>query len=56
MSLNPRIYTGKGLIIALIVGFLAVEAIVAGLSQPAHFKTSTNWATKANRSSLNWNG
>ena len=30
MSLN-RIYTGKGLIIALVVGFLAVEAIVAAL-------------------------
>ncbi|HMZ55151.1 MAG TPA: CHASE3 domain-containing protein [Nitrospira sp.] len=47
MSLN-RIYTGKGLIIALVVGFLAVEAIVAaGFLSLAHFKTSTNWATKS---------
>ncbi|MBS0171053.1 MAG: CHASE3 domain-containing protein [Nitrospira sp.] len=47
MSLN-RFYTGKGLIVTLIVGFLAVESIVAaGFLSLVHFKTSTNWATKS---------
>lgn len=47
MSLN-RIYTGKGLIVTLIVGFLAVESIVAaGFLSLVHFKTSTTWATKS---------
>lgn len=47
MSLN-RFYTGKGLVIALIVGFLAVEAIVAAcFISLMHVKTSNNWATRS---------
>ncbi len=47
MSLN-RFYTGKGLIIALVVGFLAVEAIVAVcFISLMHVKTSNNWATRS---------
>lgn len=47
MSLN-QFYTGKGLIISLVVGFLAVESIVAaGFLSLVHFKTSTNWAAKS---------
>lgn len=42
-----RILAGKGLIIALIVGFLAVESIVAAcFLSLMHFKTSNNWATR----------
>ncbi|MGC3973384.1 MAG: CHASE3 domain-containing protein [Nitrospira sp.] len=42
-----RIFAGKGLIIALIVGFLAVESIVAAcFLSLIHFKTSSNWATR----------
>lgn len=47
MALN-RLYTGKGLVITLVVGFIAVEAIIAaGFLSFVHFKTSTNWATKS---------
>ncbi len=47
MSLK-QFYTGKGLIITLIVGFLAVESIIAaGFLSLVHFKTSTNWAAKS---------
>jgi CHASE3 domain sensor protein len=41
-------YAGKGLIIALVVGFLAVEAIVAAcFFSFMHVKTSNNWATRS---------
>ena len=47
MSLN-RIYTGKGPSSCVSRRILAVEAIVAaGFLSLAHFKTSTNWATKS---------
>ena len=43
-----RIFAGKGLIVALIVGFLAVESIVAAcFLSLMHFKTSNNWASKS---------
>ena len=43
-----RICAGKGPIIALVVGFLAVEAIVAAcFLSLLHFKTSNNWATRS---------
>lgn len=43
-----RILAGKGLIIALVVGFLAVEAIVAAcFLSLMHLKTSNNWATRS---------
>ncbi len=43
-----RICAGKGPIIALVVAFLAVEAIVAAcFLSLLHFKTSNNWATRS---------
>ena len=43
-----RICADKSLIIALVVGFLAVESIVAaGFLSLLHFKTSNNWATRS---------
>ena len=43
-----RIFAGKGLIMALVVGFLAVESIVAAcFFSLMHFKTSNNWATRS---------
>jgi CHASE3 domain sensor protein len=43
-----QINAGKGLIIALVVGFLAVEGIVAAcVLSLMHFKTSNNWATRS---------
>ncbi len=43
-----RILAGKGLMIALVVGFLAVESIVAAcFLSLLHFKTSNNWATRS---------
>jgi len=43
-----RLFAGKGLIIALAVGFIAVESIVAAsFLSLLHFKTSNNWATKS---------
>lgn len=43
-----RILAGKGLVIALAVGFIAVESIVAAcFLSLLHFKTSNNWATKS---------
>ncbi|HQY58544.1 MAG: CHASE3 domain-containing protein [Nitrospira sp.] len=43
-----RIFAGKGLIVALVVGFIAVESIVAAcFLSLVHFKTSNNWATKS---------
>lgn len=48
MSLNRIYTTGKGLVITLVVGFLAVGAIIAaGFLSFVHFKTSTNRATKS---------
>ncbi len=43
-----RIFAGKGLMIALVVGFIAVESIVAAcFLSLVHFKTSNNWATRS---------
>ena len=43
-----RLFAGKGLIIALAVGFIAVESIVAAcFLSLVHFKTSNNWATRS---------
>ncbi len=43
-----RLFAGKGLVIALAVGFIAVESIVAAcFLSLLHFKTSNNWATKS---------
>lgn len=43
-----RIFAGKGLIIALVVGFLAVESIVAAcFLSLMHLNTSNNWATRS---------
>ncbi len=43
-----RMHASKGLIIALVVGFLAVEAIVAACFLSfMHVKTSNNWATRS---------
>lgn len=45
--LLQRMCAGKGLLIALAVGFIAVESIVAAcFLSLVHFKTSNNWATK----------
>ena len=43
-----QIFAGKGLIVALVAGFIAVESIVAAcFLSLVHFKTSNNWATKS---------
>lgn len=43
-----RIFAGKGLIVVLVAGFIAVESIVAAcFLSLVHFKTSNNWATKS---------
>ncbi len=43
-----RMCAGKGLLIALVVGFIAVESIVAaGFLSLLHFKSSNHWATKS---------
>ena len=43
-----RLFAGKGLLIALAVGFIAVESIVAAcFLSLVHFKTSNNWATRS---------
>lgn len=43
-----RLLAGKGLIIVLAVGFIAVESIVvASFLSLVHFKTSNTWATKS---------
>ncbi len=43
-----RLWAGKGLIIALVAGFLAVESIVAAcFLSLMHAKTSNNWATRS---------
>ncbi len=43
-----RIWSGKGLFISLIVGFVAVESIVAAcFLSLLHFKTSTNWVSQS---------
>ncbi|MCW5800046.1 MAG: CHASE3 domain-containing protein [Nitrospira sp.] len=43
-----RVCAGKGLIIALLAGFLAVESIVAAcFLSLMHFKTSNNWAARS---------
>ena len=48
-----RLFAGKGLIIALAVGFIAVESIVAAsFLSLLHFKTSNNWATKSEQEML----
>lgn len=43
-----RLLAGKGLMIVLAVGFIAVESIVvASFLSLVHFKTSNHWATKS---------
>ncbi|MDR4471296.1 MAG: CHASE3 domain-containing protein [Nitrospira sp.] len=43
-----RLLAGKGLMIVLAVGFIAVESIVvASFLSLVHFKTSNQWATKS---------
>ena len=47
MSLR-RILAGKGLLISLLVAFVAVESIVAAcFLSLVHFKSSTNWMTQS---------
>ena len=42
------VWSGKGVFISLIVGFIAVESIVAaGFLSLLHFKTSTNWVSQS---------
>ena len=42
------VWSGKGLLITLIVGFIAVESIVAaGFLSLLHFKTSANWVSQS---------
>ena len=41
-------WSGKGLLISLIIGFIAVESIVAaGFLSLLHFKTSANWVSQS---------
>ncbi len=41
-------WSGKGLLVSLLIGFLAVESIVAaGFLSLLHFKTSANWVSQS---------
>lgn len=42
------VWSGKGLVVSLIIGFIAVESIVAaGFLSLLHFKTSANWVSQS---------
>ncbi len=48
-----RVWSGKGLLLALIIGFIAVESIVAAcFLSLLHFKSSTNWVAQSQQALL----